>query len=84
MVVGNPQNGHGFGRVMPVFVPEERGGVRIAKLLFNRGFETVPRTGQSFAPPFTGYLFLFADRLDEAVHTGQRIVDGERVIGRFD
>lgn len=81
MVVGNPQNGHGFGRVMPVFSPEVRGGVRIVKLLFNRGFETFPRTGQSFAPAYTGYLFLFEDGLGEAVHMGQRIVDGEMVIG---
>lgn len=81
MVVGNPENGHGFGRVMPVFSPEVRGGVRIIKLLFDRGFETFPRTGQSFAPAYTGYLFLFVDGLAEAVRMGQRIVDGEMVIG---
>jgi len=47
-----------------------------SKRVFNRGFETFPRTGQVFAPPFTGYLFLFTEGLDEAIRMGQRIVDG--------
>lgn len=77
MAVGNPENGRGFGRVMPVFERERQGGMRIIKLLFDRGFETFPRTGQEFAPPFTGFLFAFAEGLDEAVEMGQRIVDIE-------
>ena len=76
MAVGNPENGRGFGRVMPVFDQGERGGMRIVKLLFDRGFETFPRTGQGFAPSFTGYLFVFTEGLDEAARMGQRIVDG--------
>ena len=76
MAVSNPENGRGFGRIMPVFNFKRQGGARIVKLLFNHGFETFPRTGQGFAPPFIGYLFLFTEGLDEAIRMGQRIVDG--------
>ena len=80
MAVGNPENGRGFGRIMPVFVPGEQGGAQIVKLLYDRGFETFPRTGQGFAPPFTGFLFLFTEGLDEAIRMGQRII-GPRTTG---
>ena len=76
MAVSNPENGRGFGRIMPVFDFRSQGGARIVKLLWNHGFETFPRTGQGFAPPFIGYLFLFTEGLDEAIRMGQRIVDG--------
>jgi hypothetical protein len=81
MAVGNPGNGRGFGRVMPV-VESGSGGARIVKLLFNRGFETFPRTGQGFALPFTGYLFVFTAGLDNAIQMGQRIAAGDMLIGR--
>ena len=76
MAVGNPESGQGFGRVMPVYEPNKHGGAIILKLLGQRGFETFPRVGQSYAPPFTGYLYVFTEGLDEAVLMGQRIVDG--------
>jgi hypothetical protein len=76
MAVGNPDNSQGFGRVMPVYHRGERGGAIILKLLGQRGFETFPRVGQTYAPPFTGYLYMFTEGLDEAVLMGQRIVDG--------
>lgn len=84
MAVGNPENGRGFGRVMPIFARDERGGVRIVKLLSDQGFETFPRTGQGFAPPFTGYLFVFTEGLDEAVRMGQRIVGGDMLSAAAD
>ena len=84
MAVGNPSNGRGFGRIMPIFKNGVEGGMRIVKLLFSRGFETFPRTGQRFAPSYTGYLFVFQNGLDDAIRMGQAIVDGDMLIGRTD
>ncbi|MBN1670160.1 MAG: fibronectin type III domain-containing protein [Kiritimatiellae bacterium] len=81
MAVGNPANGRGFGRVMPIFENNVRGGVRIVKLLSRRGFETFPRTGQSYAPAYTGYLYVFTNGLDHAVAMGQAILNGEMLVG---
>ena len=50
MAVSNPKNSRGFAQIMPVFKKSKQGGVRIVKLLFDRGFETFPRTDQGFAP----------------------------------
>jgi hypothetical protein len=83
MAVGNPENGRGFGRVMPIFKRGERGGVRIVKLLSGQtfdgqGIETFPKTGQPYAPAFSGYLFVFQEGLDRAVEGGKALVDDSK------
>ncbi|MHC4714915.1 MAG: hypothetical protein ACYTAN_16860, partial [Planctomycetota bacterium] len=80
MAVADRGSGEGFGRVMPVKTPG-KGGVKILKLLWNRGFECFPATGQQERPPFTGYIYVFTDGLDEAIETGKRIVDGDMLSG---
>lgn len=81
MAVGNPENGTGFGRIMPLYQENARGGVLILKLLWDVGFEPFFATGQDFRPTFTGYLFLFMQGLEEAIEMGKHIVDGDRLIG---
>lgn len=76
MLVGHKSSGVGFGRVMPIKQPGI-GGIKILKLLFNRGFETFPATGQAERPAFTGYVFVFTQGLDQAITIGQAIVDGD-------
>jgi len=83
MAVGNPENGRGFGRVMPIFKRGERGDVRIVKLLSGQtfdgqGIETFPKTGQPYAPAFSGYLFVFQEGLDRAVERGKALVDDSK------
>lgn len=76
MVVGEPESGVGFGRVMPVKASGV-GGVKILKLLWDRGFECFGATGQGEREPFTGYIYSFTGGLDEGIEMGRRIVDGE-------
>jgi hypothetical protein len=77
MVVGDPETGAGFGRVMPIFKDGEQGGIKILKLLWDRGFETFPATGkdQTHRPSFVGYIFVFDDGLESAIESGKSIVD---------
>lgn len=76
IAVANRQTGAGYGRVMPIF-GDNTGGIKIVKLLWDKGFETFPATGQASRPPFTGYLYLFDTGLDNAIEMGQKIVDGD-------
>jgi len=76
MVVGEPESGTGFGRVMPVKTAGA-GGVKILKLLWNRGFECFPATGQDEREPFTGYIYCFTGGLEKGMEMGKRIVDGD-------
>jgi len=85
MAVGNPENGVGFGRVMPIYKPGKAGGCRIFKLLWDQGFELFPSTGLSNHPdrlPYDGYIFLFNRGLDDAIEMGKAIVDGDMLIGK--
>lgn len=76
MVLANPENGVGYGRVMPIYKEGDKGGTRILKLLWDIGFENFAGTGQSFRPPFSGYIFIFETGLDNAMELGKSIVDG--------
>ncbi len=79
MAVGNPENGIGFGRVMPIYKSGTSGGVRIFKLLWDQGFETFPATGSNSladTPSYTGYIFLFDKGVDDAIEIGKKIIDG--------
>ena len=83
MAVANPENGIGFGRIMPVYKSGIRGGCRILKLLWDEGFEVFPSTGlqyQTDRPAFVGYIFLFDDGLENAIAMGQAVVDGDMLI----
>jgi hypothetical protein len=85
MAVGNPENGIGFGRVMPVFKPGRAGGCRIFKLLWDQGFELFPSTGlryQTERPAHVGYIYLFDKGLDNAITMGTAIADGDMLIGK--
>jgi hypothetical protein len=75
LVVGNPDNGRGFGRVIPIYREGVQGGVRVLKLLWDVGFEPFIRTGQDYRPSFKGYLFIFDDGLDQAIEMGKSVVD---------
>lgn len=81
MCVANPNNGEGYGRVMPIFANNVRGGIRIVKLMDWFGFETFPGCGQGYRPVFTGYIYVFTEGLDDAVAKGRKIVDGDMLIG---
>jgi hypothetical protein len=81
MVVGNPENRVGFGRVIPIYQEGKNGGVWILKLLWDLGFEPFISTGQSFRPSFSGYIFVFDKGVEKAIEMGQRIVDGDMLIG---
>jgi hypothetical protein len=76
MVVGNPATGTGFGRIMPLYKEGVRGGMRILKFLWDRGFETFPAVGkaQTYRPPYTGYVYLFQNGLEGAIEMGKAIV----------
>ncbi len=66
--VYNPENGRGFGRVMPVDV------VDVIKLLWGGGIEFLSFPG-SGNQPFTGYLFAVTGGRDEILSLGKRIAD---------
>jgi hypothetical protein len=71
MGVFNPQNGQGYGRVMPVEP------VDIIKLLFegrNCGFEVFPYYNREHKP-FDTYLFPVTGGAEGVLSLGQRIVD---------
>gem|GEM_PF-1020235 len=74
MLAGDPETGIGFGRIMPVRAAE-RGGIRILKLLFGKGFETFPATGDK-GSPFTGAVFVFERGFDQALSEAMHFVDG--------
>jgi len=76
MVLANPANGRGFGRVIPLFQDGNRGGTMVLKLLWDIGFENFAGTGQMYQPPFVSYLFVFEKGLDQALQLGKKIVDG--------
>jgi hypothetical protein len=79
MLVGNPETGIGFGRIMPVYLKGRQGGIRILKLLWDRGFETFAATGksQTYRPAFTGYVFLFDKGFEPAVDFAKSVIDSE-------
>lgn len=74
-IVYNPNNGHGFGRVMPVEA------THIFKLLLSNdmrnGFEMFPYPFYVSHPSFTGYLFAFTGGPTAAINTGRRVVDNQ-------
>lgn len=74
--VYNPENGRGFGRVMPVEV------VDVIKLLWGGGIEFLSFPG-SGNQPFTGYLFAVTGGRDEILSLGKRIADevGDTILG---
>lgn len=76
MIVLNPANGHGIGRVMPI-QRTGHGGVRILKLLWDQGFETFPATGGELKEniPFRGGLFIFENGKEEGLRLGKQLVD---------
>lgn len=83
MVVGNPENGIGFGRVMPIFKPDVQGGVQIFKLLWDQGFEVFPSTHytpKAQQKSFQGYIFLFDGGLDQGIERGKAIADGDLLL----
>ncbi len=73
MLVGDQETGIGFGRIMPVR-SAGRGGIRILKLLFEKGFETFPATGDE-GKPFTGAVFVFENGFDKAILEAKSFVD---------
>jgi hypothetical protein len=73
MLTGDKETGIGFGRIMPVRTPE-RGGIRIIKLLFGKGFETFAATGDE-GKPFTGAVFVFENGFDKAITEAKAFVD---------
>ncbi len=80
MLAGDPDTGIGFGRIMPVRTAE-RGGIRILKLLFGKGFETFPATGDE-GKPFTGAVFVFENGFDKAISEAKAYIDhltGDRI-----
>ena len=79
MAVGNPANGTGFGRVTPIYRENDQGGVRVLKLLWDQGFEPFIATGQRDKLPFTGYIYVFDQGLEEAIALGKTIVDQNTV-----
>ena len=84
MAVGNPGNGAGFARVMPIYSKGVQGGPMIIKLLWDVGFETFPAVGkqQAFRPSFTGYIFVFDDGMDKAIEMGKQIVEGDMLVSK--
>lgn len=81
MAVAGEENGEGFGRVMPIRM-EGKGGNKILKLLWDKGFECFPATGDQERLPFTGYVYVFTGGLDEAIEMGKKIVDGDICSGK--
>ena len=81
MAVANKKTDIGYGRVMPI-ITDQKGGIKVLKLLWNQGFETFPATGrgQAIRLPYTGYIYLFDTGLDSAIVMGQKIVDGDYFI----
>jgi len=79
MAVANKKTGIGYGRIMPIFA-NKNGGIKIVKLLWDKGFETFPATGQFTRLPFTGFIYLFDTGLENAIEMGQKIVDGDYFI----
>ncbi|MBN2088706.1 hypothetical protein JW964_03795 [candidate division KSB1 bacterium] len=68
--VYNPENGRGFGRVIPVDI------VSVIKLLWGKGFEYFPLWNEGgVTRPFTSYLFIVTQGSDEIIATGKKIVD---------
>ncbi len=65
-----------FGRVIPFFVQNEKGGIKILKLL-DDGFEPYPSTGNNTAnrKQFTSYIYLVDIGAINAIETGKNIVD---------
>ena len=82
MVVGNPENGHGYGRVVPLGRSGESGGTRAVSLLGDSGFENLTGAAMN-SQPFVSYLFVFERGLDEAILMGQAIADGDMLIGGY-
>mgnify|MGYP001167360091 CR=1 FL=1 len=80
MAVADLESGIGFGRVMPVKTPG-KGGISILKLLWNQGFECFAATGDDDRPSYTGYIYVFATGLDEAMKIGRHIADGDMLSG---
>lgn len=74
MLIGDQESGIGFGRIMPVRTAG-RGGIRILKLLFGKGFETFPATGDK-GSPFTGAVFVFERGFDDALTGAKTFIDG--------
>jgi hypothetical protein len=77
MVVSNKKTGAGFGRVMPFWKENESGGMRVLKLLWNRGFETFPALGknQHYCPAFTAYLYCFDKGFKNGISIGKKLLD---------
>jgi len=82
MAVANTETGVGFGRVMPIKQPG-KGGIKILKMLWDRGFECFPATGQAERPPYTGYVYVFTAGLEHAIDAGRAIADGDMLIGGY-
>ena len=80
MTVGNSAKGHGFGRVIPIYKKDVRGGATIVKLLWNNGFEIFPKI---YSRPYVSYLFVFDNGTAKAVQMGQMIANGDMLIGGY-
>lgn len=77
MLVGDPQSGVGFGRIMPMWT-EDKGGIRILKLLWDLGFETFPGSGDQEIDdlkPFTGFVFLYSEGMSKALGDAKHLID---------
>ena len=73
MLIGNINNGSGFGRIMPIKT-DKTGGLKILKLLNGRGFETFPSTGDK-AKPYSAAIFVFEDGLVNALAQAKIYID---------
>ena len=75
MLVASSENGVGFGRIMPIKT-DHTGGVKILKLLWNKGFETFSACGEhKVREPFTGYIFGFTNGVDSAMEQARQFID---------
>lgn len=73
MLVGDTNNGSGFGRIMPIKTTTS-GGITILKLLNYRGFETFPGTGGK-AIPYSAAIFVFDNGLTNAMAQAKNYID---------
>ncbi len=73
MLIGDPNNGSGFGRIMPIKT-DKSGGLTILKLLNYRGFETFPSTGGK-AISYSAAIFVFDHGLTNAMEQAENYID---------
>jgi hypothetical protein len=77
LTVYDTTSNSGFCRIIPFWKENTRGGMRILKLLWNKGFETFPALGkaQQWRPPFTSYVFIFNKGPQAAIADAKKIID---------